>query len=119
SEHLGRERNDLHELHVAQLARHGPENTGADRLELVGQQHGCVAVEADQRSIRTTYTVRGAYHYRVVHLALLDLAAGNRVLDAHLDDITNSCIPALGATEYLDALQSARTAVVGRIQHCL
>src|ERR1700692_2184644 len=54
SKNFRRQRNNLHELHVAQLARHWPENTSADRLELVGQQHGRIRVEPDQRSVGAT-----------------------------------------------------------------
>src|SRR5690606_18857537 len=51
-QYFRRERDDLHEALAAQLARDRPEDAGADRLELVVQEHGGVAVEADQRTIR-------------------------------------------------------------------
>ena len=51
SKDFRRQRNDLHELRGAQLARHRPEDARADRLELVGEQHRRVAVEADQRAV--------------------------------------------------------------------
>src|SRR5882672_1499315 len=82
SEHFRRERNDLHESLGPQLARHGPEDAGADRLELVRQEHRRVAVEADERTVRAAHAAPGAHHHRVVDLALLHLAARNRVLDA-------------------------------------
>ena len=81
----------------AQLAGHGPEDAGADRLELVGEQHGGVAVEADQRAVRTAHAVAGAHHDRVVDLALLDLAARDRVLDADLDHVADVGIAALAS----------------------
>src|SRR5215475_12200059 len=68
SEHLGCERNDLHELRGSELARHGSENARADRLELVREQHGGVAVEADQRAVRATHAELRAHDDRVVHL---------------------------------------------------
>src|SRR5215475_10697000 len=80
SEHLGCERNDLHELRGSQLARHGSENARADRLELVGQEHGGVAVETDQRTVRAAHTELRAHDDGVVHLALLHLAARDRIL---------------------------------------
>src|SRR5690606_32165546 len=76
SEHFGCERDDLHELLGAQLAGNGPEDAGADRLLLVVEQHGGVAVEADQRTVGATNALAGAHHDRVVDLALLDLASG-------------------------------------------
>src|ERR1700754_5158220 len=62
SEHFRRERNNLHELHVAQLARHRSEYARADRLELVCQEHRGIRVEADQRSVRATHAALGAHH---------------------------------------------------------
>src|SRR6202165_4850830 len=75
SQHLRRERDDLHELRRAQLARHWSENARADRLEFVGQEHRGVAVEADQRAVRPAHALAGAHHDGVVDLALLDLVA--------------------------------------------
>ena len=56
---------------------------------------------------------------RVVHLALLDAAARNRVLDRDLDDVADIRVAALRAAEHLDAHQAARAAVVRGIQHGL
>src|ERR1041384_2114437 len=72
SQHLGSERHDLHEPLGAQFARHGSEDARADRLELVGEQHRCVRVEAQQRTIGAAHATLGAHDDRVVHLALLD-----------------------------------------------
>src|SRR5207342_2817573 len=60
SEHFGRERDDLHELLGTQLAGNRPEDTGADRLLLVVEQHGGVAIETDQRAIGTAHARTGA-----------------------------------------------------------
>src|SRR5437773_7814699 len=85
SEHLGRERHDLHELLGAQLARHRPEDARADRLHLRREEHRGIVVEADERAIRPAHALGGAHHDRVVYLALLHAAARRAVLDAHLD----------------------------------
>src|SRR6266851_2941949 len=87
SQHFGCERNDLHELHIPQLARHRPEDARADGLELVGQQDGGVGVEADQRPVGAAHAALGAHYDGVIHFALLDFAARDGVLDADLDDI--------------------------------
>src|SRR5690349_7776225 len=50
-QHFRSERDDLHERGRAQLARDRPEDARADRLELVREQDGRVAVEADQRAV--------------------------------------------------------------------
>src|ERR1700679_3325008 len=78
SKHFRSERNDFHELDVAQLAGHRSENTRADGLELVGEEHRRVGIESDQGAVRPADAALGAHHHRVVHLALLDLAARNR-----------------------------------------
>src|SRR5262245_48860796 len=102
SEHLGSERHDLHEPLGAQLARHRPEDPGADRLELRVEQHGGVRVEAHQRAIRTAHALRGAHDHRVVDLTLLHAPAGRGVLDAHLDHVADARVAALRAAEDLD-----------------
>src|SRR5262245_64319027 len=61
---FGSERDDLHELRRAQLARHGSEDAGADRLELVGQKHRRVAVETNQRAVRPAQPVPRAHDDR-------------------------------------------------------
>ena len=45
----------------AQLAHDRPEDTGADRLALVVDEDGGVAVEADHRAVGTAHGVRGAH----------------------------------------------------------
>src|SRR3954470_18808764 len=50
-QHLRRERDDLHELLGAQLAGRRAGDAGADRLVLLVDQHGGVAVEADGAAV--------------------------------------------------------------------
>jgi len=66
-------------LLVAQLARQPGRRCGCDRLELVGEQHAALP-RSGQRAVGTPHAVPGAHHHRVIHLALLDLAAWNGVL---------------------------------------
>src|SRR5690606_27520812 len=61
-----RQRNDLHKLVRAKLARHRPENAGADRLEPGIEEHCCVAVKANQRTILAANALARANHNRVV-----------------------------------------------------
>src|SRR3954453_17912796 len=51
SEHLRCERDDLHEVPLAQLARDRPEDAGAARVALVVDDHGGVLVERDRRPV--------------------------------------------------------------------
>src|SRR5690625_2100824 len=113
SQYFGRERDDLHELLAAQLARDRPEDTGADRLELVVEQHRGIAVETDQRTVRTTHALGGTHDHGVVDLALLDLAARNRFLDGDLDDVADGRVAAVRTAQHLDAHQLASATVVG------
>src|SRR5258708_24776682 len=117
SQHFGCERNDLHELHIPQLARHRPEDTRADRLELVGQQDGRVGVEADQRPVGAAHAALGAHHDGVIHFAFLDFAARDGVLDADLDDIAGGGIAPLGAAQHLYAHAALGAPVIGYIQY--
>src|SRR5678816_1866436 len=75
SEHFGRERDDLHELVRAQLASDRAEDARTDRLELVREQHGGVAVEADKRPGGAAHTLARAHDDGAVDLALLHLSA--------------------------------------------
>src|SRR5579863_4432495 len=50
-QHLGGERDDLHEAPRPELARHRAEDAGADRLALPADQHRRVAIEADRAAV--------------------------------------------------------------------
>src|SRR6185437_14016884 len=116
SEHLGSERHDLHELARAQLARDRPEDARADRLALLGDQHRGVAVEADRAAVRPADLLGRAHDHRLMHVALLDAAARDRLLDRDDDDVAHSGRLALGAAQHLDALDAPRARIVGHIE---
>src|SRR5690606_5790292 len=116
SQHFGSERDDLHELLGAQLARHRPEDAGADRLVLGVEKHGGIAVEADQRAVRAAHALAGTHHHGVVDLALLHLAARDRFLHRHLDDVADRGVAALGAAEHLDAHHFPGAGVVCHVE---
>src|SRR5574338_776387 len=118
-QHFRRERDDLHELLAAQFPRDRPEDACADRLELRRQQHCGVAVEFHQRPVVAAHALRGAHHHRVVDLTLLDAPARCRVLDTHLDHVTDARIAPLRASQHLDAHHRARARVVRDIQNGL
>src|SRR5688500_17523131 len=118
-QYFRRERDNLHEALAAQLARDRPEDAGPDRLELVVQEHGGVAVEADQRSIRAAHALAGAHDNGVVDFALLHLAARDRLAHRHLDHVADVRVAALGSAEHLDAHQFACAAVIRRGQRGL
>src|SRR5258708_33646290 len=87
SEHLGRQRHDLHELARAQLARDRSEDARADRLALFRDEDRGVAVEADGAAVGPADLLRGAHDHRLVHVALLYAAARDRLPDRDDHDV--------------------------------
>src|SRR5258706_3001401 len=115
-EHFRRQRNDLHELLAAQLARHRPEDAGADRLALLGDQHRRVAVEADRAAVGPADLLGRAHDHRLVDVALLHPAARDRVLDRDDDDVADGRVFPLRPAQHLDALHPAGAGIVGDFQ---
>src|SRR6185369_4582527 len=114
--HFGCQRDDLHELLRTELAGHRAEDAGADRLTLLVDQHGRVAVEADRAAVGAPDLLGGPDDHRLVHVALLHLAARNRLLDRDDDHVAHARGTALGTAQHLDALHAARAGIVGNVQ---
>src|SRR5205814_3170760 len=76
SDHLRRERHDLHEPLLAQLATHRPEDARGAGLALIGDEHRGVLVEPDVGAVLAPRLLRGAHDHGLHHLALLDLPLG-------------------------------------------
>src|SRR5262245_60336797 len=114
-ENLRGERHDLHVLLRPELAGHRAENSRADRLALGINQNRCVAVEADDRAIGTAHAFGGAHHHGLHHLALLDAAARDRLLDGDHDGVADRGVFALRPAEDLDALDTPRAGIIGDI----
>src|SRR2546429_4302862 len=91
---LRSERDDLHEVALAQLARDRSEDTSAARVVGRSEKDGPVLVEADQRSVRPLVLLVDTHHDGLHHLALLDLAAGLGRLDRGGDDVADLGVPA-------------------------
>src|SRR5579872_672566 len=115
-EHLRRQRNDFHEVPDTQFAGHRPENAGADRLALLVDEDGRVAVEADRAPVGAADLLGGTHDHRLMHLALLDAPARDRFLDRDHDHIAHRRRLALGAAQHLDALDAPRPGIVGDIE---
>src|SRR5204862_5123308 len=107
---------DLHVLPRAKLTDDGAEDTGADRLLVLVDQHRGVAVEADHRAVGTADVLGGADDHRAVNVALLHAAARRRFLDGNDDDVADARGPALGAAQHLDALDALGSAVIRNVQ---
>src|SRR3954464_1972312 len=116
SEHLRSQRNDLHELLVAQLAADGPEDAGPARVAVVAQDDGRVLVEADVRAVGAAALLDGPDDDRLDDVALLHVAAGDRVLDGGDDDVADTGVAPARTTEPPDAEDLLGTHVVGDSQ---
>src|SRR5664279_802362 len=89
SEHLRRERDDLHVVPIAQLARHGAEDPCPARVALVVDEDGSVLVEADVAAVGSAVFLGGADHHGTDHVALLDGRVRDRLLHAGDDHVTD------------------------------
>src|SRR3954447_23010898 len=100
----------------AKLADDRAEDTGADRLLVLVDQHRGVGIEADHRPVGTADVLGGADDHRAVDVALLHAAARSGFLDADDDDVADARGPPLRAAQHLDALNALRAAVVRNVQ---
>ncbi|EAQ26178.1 hypothetical protein ROS217_13416 [Roseovarius sp. 217] len=115
-QHLRGERDDFHKVLGPQLAHDRPENTGADRLTCVVQDHGGVAVKTNGGPVFTTDFLGGAHDDGLADVPFLHAAAGDGFLDRDDNDVAHGCVSTLGTTQDLDALNSASARVVSNIQ---
>src|SRR6185436_8006647 len=101
-QHLRGQRDDLHVLLLAELARDGAEDTGGAGLALIVDQHHRVLIEPDVGAVLPAGLLHGANQDRLGHVALLHLAGGDRILDGHHHGVADSGIAALAAAQYPD-----------------
>src|SRR5215212_1198260 len=113
SEHLRRQRDDLHEPLVAQLAPDRAEDARAARLAVLPQDDRGVLVELDVRAVGPAALLDGAHDDGLDDVALLHVAARDRVLDRADDDVADAGIATARAAEHPDAEDFLRTGVVG------
>src|SRR5699024_3256925 len=110
--HLRSQRDDLHELLVAQLAAHGAEDAGTTGLAVGLEDDGGVLVEADVRAIRATTLLDGADDDGLDHITLLDVAARDRILDGGDDLVADAGVAPARAAEHTDCEDLLRSGVV-------
>src|SRR4029078_13276957 len=96
----------------AQFADNRAEDTGADRLLVVVDQHRGVGIEADRRSVGTVNVLGGANDDRLVDVPLLHAATRRGLLDGDDDDVADRSEAALRSAEHLDALDALRPRIV-------
>src|ERR1041385_8178590 len=112
-EHLRRERDDLHVALLAQLTRDRSENAGGPGLPGVVDQHSGVLVEPDVGAVLATDFLGRAHDDRLGDVTLLHLPGRDRVLDGHHDQIAQSGVTPLAATQDADDQRPAGSRVVG------
>src|SRR5260370_1759584 len=115
-EHLRCERDDLHEVLLAQLARDGSEDARPARVALVVDDHGGVLVERDRRAVVAPERLLRPHDDRAHDLALVDRALRGRRLDGADDDVANAGVAAVMAAHHADAEQLAGARVVGHLE---
>src|SRR5438067_7695454 len=119
SNDLGSERNDLHELPLAQLAGHRSEDARAHRLVLIVDQHRSVVIELDVGAIATAKLLHGADDDCFDHGALLDRSIGRGFFDRGGDDVADAGVFAgRRAADHLDRRNLLRAGVVRDVQDC-
>src|SRR5260221_7834768 len=111
--HLRCERDDLHEVLLAQLARDRSEDAGPARVALVVDDHGRVLVERDRRAVVAAERLLRPNDDRAHDLALLDRSLRGCRLDGADDDVADARIAAAEARPQPDAEPRAGAGRVG------
>src|SRR5262249_10520099 len=109
-------RDDLHEAALAELAGDRAEHARADRLALVVDEHGGVAVEADVAAVAAALLLDGPHDDSLHDLALLDVAFRRRLLHRRGDDVTEPGVAAGRSANRVDDGDLARAGIVGNVQ---
>src|SRR4051794_12506758 len=117
--HLRSQRDDLHEVAVAQLARHRPEDARPARVVGGVDDHGGVLVEGDVGADLAPELLLGANDDGGHDLALLHVAVRDRLLDGGDDRVADAGIAALRPATDADAQDLAGAGVVGHAKSCL
>src|SRR5262245_40407444 len=110
------ERDDLHEVALAQLAGDGPEDASPSRVVRLREQHGRVLVEADERAVRALVLLVDPDHDGLHHFALLDLTTRLGGLDRGGDDVPHVGVLAVVAAGHADDQELLRPRVVRDLQ---
>src|SRR2546430_17277553 len=98
---------------------HGPEEARGAGLALVRDEHGRVLVEPDVGAVLAPRLLRGAHDHGLHHLALLDLARRDGVLDRDHDDVAETPVATLRAAQHADHERAARARVVRDLEYRL
>src|SRR5882762_8599237 len=103
SDDFRRQRDDLHELPLAQLTRHGAEDARPLGLFLVVDQHRGILVEPDVGAVLPPHFLHGPDEDRVVVVTLLAAAARERLLAGYEVGVSGTAGTCQGAAEHFAA----------------
>src|ERR1700674_5815297 len=117
-EDLRGERDDLHEVALAKLARDRTEDAGPARVVRLRQEHGRVLVESDERSVRALVLLVHSHDDGLHHLALLDLTARLGGLDGGVNDVDDIGVFAVVPAGHADDQEYLRSRVVRDLEAC-
>src|SRR5262245_5551683 len=117
SQHFRRERDDLHEPALAQPARHRTEDARANRLALIVDEHGRVAIEPDIAAVAATLFLDRPHDHGLDDLALLDRRLGSRFLHRGGDDVAQARVASDRAADGIDDRDLAGAGVVGDVKN--
>src|SRR5690606_24341571 len=107
---------DFHEVLGAQLANHRPKDTGADWLVVIVENNSGIAIKANGGSVFAEHFLGGAHDDGLTHVALFHATARDGFLDRNYNNVSDTGVATVGTTQNLDALNTARAAVVSNIQ---
>src|SRR5438270_13077436 len=118
SDDFRRERDDLHELALAELAGDRSEDTRPDRLARIVDENGRVVVELDIGAVTTAAFLDRADDDGLHDRPLLDGAVWRRLFDRRRDDVAEARVTAGGrAAQHLDAGDLLGAGVVSDLQN--
>src|SRR5688500_18140924 len=119
SEHLGRERDDLHVLPLAKLARHRTEDARCARLPGLVDDDDGVFVEPDVSPVFPPRLLRRAHDHRGRDVRLLPRPVRQRVLHGDDHRVAESGVAATRPAEHADDEGALGARVVGDLDHRL
>src|SRR5690606_10790457 len=115
SEHLRRERHDLHVSLVAKLTRHRTEDTRCTRLSGIVDDYNRILVEADIAAILAPRLLHRANDNCLCNVALLHGSVGKRILDGHDHLVSQPRITSARTAKYADHQCSLGAGVIGNL----
>src|SRR5262249_33562034 len=118
-QYLWRQRDDLHERPLAQLASDRPKDASTTRVVFLTDDHGGVVVEANMRAIRAHILFRRPYDHPAHDFALLHRAARRSFFHRRDNHIADEAVAHTRATYDSNAHDLFRAGVVRDLESSL